>query len=438
MRLIQKIIDSFKPKTTEKTLREWSSYRVDPYEWQPLNVRRGKSDFTPMSRKEMFDNAFDAWMNDPLAGHIVNLNTWFAMGEGITFSADDDRAQELIHEFWSDPESRWDLKQIQISDELQVFGEVFLRLFINPLSGKIKAALIDPREIVDIAFDSSGQPNKYLRAFTRRIYNDDPDSFTGTFEFETEDEEEEIASPEIMHIAVNRLSSGSRGVSELYRILPWLDLYSQWLRDRVALNRVRSSFAYLRKVPGSPAQAKEVFEKDPSTGRYKPPQAGSVLVVNEGEEWQVLHPSIGADDAQEDGRALKLMIASGSGIFEHYFGDPSTGNLATTRSMELPMLKKFEARQRLLGGFYRTLFKRVIETAKSAGRLPSDTSSKVEVEFPPIVKSEIKEITSTLIDQLDAGLISKRRALSLNPWVEDIESEIEKIENESNTSETGE
>jgi hypothetical protein len=295
--------------------------------------------------------------------------------------------------------------------------------------------LLDPREIVDIACDdATGRPARYLRRYTRRVYRDGLNAgITGGFEYDEEDADEVIPANEVIHLKVNSLSSSLRGISELYRILPWLELYAQWLRDRVSLNRARASFAYLRKVPGTPAQAKDVFERDSVTGRVRPPRAGSVLVVNEGEDWQVLHPSVGADDSKEDGRALKLMIAAGSGIFEHYFGDPATGNLATTKSMELPMLKKFEARQRLLGAFYKGLFGRVIHEAKAAGRLPADCDELVEVEFPPIVRSEVADITQTLIAQLGAGLISKRRALSINPWVEDVERELERTGGEENS-----
>ncbi len=443
MRLIRRLIDSLKGKPDAANLTEGVETRIDPYEWRPMNIRREGYDLSPRTRGEMYERAFEAWMSDPMAGHIVNLTSWFVMGEGLTFAASDERVQRALDDFWNDTDNGWDALQEFISDELQVFGETFLRLFINPMSGHIKAMLLDPREIVDISFnDSNGRPASYLRRYTRRVYRESLDNSAAGFDYDEEDADEIIPANEIIHLTVNRLSSSSRGISELYRVLPWLELYSQWLRDRVSLNRARASFAYLRKVPGTPAQAKDVFERDSITGRVRPPRAGSVLVVNEGEDWQVLHPSVGADDVKEDGRALKLMIAAGSGIFEHYFGDPSTGNLATTKSMELPMLKKFEARQRLLGKFYSGLFGRVIREAKAAGRLPVDCDESVEVEFPPIVRSEVADITQTLIAQLGAGLISKRRALSINPWVEDVELEIERagleIDSEENPNKEGE
>jgi hypothetical protein len=139
---------------------------------------------------------------------------------------------------------------------------------------------------------------------------------------------------------------------------------------------------------------------------------------------------VGADDAKEDGRAIKLMIAAGSGIFEHYFGDPSTGNLATTRSMELPMVKKFEDRQRLFEGLFRKVFESVIESSVTAGVLPSDVDRTVEVSFPPIVPEDVSLLTKTLIDQVDAGLISKESARRMIPWVGDPSGENKSIDEE--------
>jgi hypothetical protein len=42
---------------------------------------------------------------------------------------------------------------------------------------------------------------------------------------------------------------------------------------------------------------------------------------------------------------FRQMAGIGANIFEHYLGNPLTGNLATATAMELPMLKMFEFEQ---------------------------------------------------------------------------------------------
>jgi hypothetical protein len=125
------------------------------------------------------------------------------------------------------------------------------------------------------------------------------------------------------------------------------------------------------------------------------------------------------------------MIAAGSGIFEHYFGDPSTGNLATARSMELPMVKKFEDRQRLFESVFGKMFQRVIDAGIQAGTLPADVDRTVDINFPPIVPDDVALLTKTLINQVGAGLLSKDSARRMIPWIGDPSREAEAVENES-------
>jgi hypothetical protein len=42
-----------------------------------------------------------------------------------------------------------------------------------------------------------------------------------------------------------------------------------------------------------------------------PPEPGSVIIHNEAEQWSAVKPEINANEAVEDGRAIKLMIAVG-------------------------------------------------------------------------------------------------------------------------------
>jgi hypothetical protein len=129
------------------------------------------------------------------------------------------------------------------------------------------------------------------------------------------------------------------------------------------------------------------------------------------------------------------MISAGSGIFEHYFGDPSTGNLATTRSMELPMVKKFEDRQRLFENVFGKIFQRVIEAGIKSGILPAGVDRKVEVSFPPIAPEDVASLTDTLVKQVESGLLSKDSARRMIPWIGDPLVEVENINKEQSDKE---
>jgi hypothetical protein len=70
-----------------------------------------------------------------------------------------------------------------------------------------------------------------------------------------------------------------------------------------------------------------------------------VLFHNEVEEWKAVQPQIGAADVRDDGRALRLMIAVGAGMPEHYLAEGGNANRATAAEMGLPAIKRFQRRQ---------------------------------------------------------------------------------------------
>ncbi|HDS30317.1 MAG TPA: phage portal protein [Firmicutes bacterium] len=452
---LKEIVDSIMPpilrrireSDTENEVREayrpaegselfYSGESYDRWGWRSISRSITDGDeIAPEEHRSILRRAYSAWCKNPLAGQIVNLTTWFVMGKGIGFRAKDDRVQSALMKFWRDPENDMQATQHWMSNELQIYGELFIRFFVNPINGAVRIALVDPMEIRDVVTDPDNvrKAVAYLREYRRRAVDDEwIEGFRNRdFGLTHGDEEvkEIIDAREIIHVKVNNVSNRTRGMSELYRILPWLDAYERWLQDRVVLNRAKGTFAFLRKIPVSPERAGGPVVRD-SAGKVRIPKPGSILVVHEAEDWQVLSPGIGADDAKEDGRALKLMIAAGSGIFEHYLGDPSTGNLATTRSMELPMVRKFEDRQRLFETVFGRIFQRVIDAGIRSGVLPTDVDKTVEVNFPPIVPDDVETLTRTLVEQVNAGLISKDSARRMIPWIEDASSEAESVDEE--------
>lgn len=421
--------------TAEGSESSFDPAYADRWEWRKISRDVGAGDELDTSAHHaIMRRAYSAWCRNPLAGQIVNLTTWFVMGKGLGFTAQDERVQKVLKKFWSDHDNDMPVMQHWMSNELQIFGEIFLRFFRNPIDGSIRMALVDPMEIVEIVTDPDNvrKPVCYLREYkSPGVPSEWIDSFAqhgnlAWFPVEDTPVREIVDADEIHHVKVNNVSNRKRGLSELYRILRWLDVYERWLEDRMSINRARGTFAFLRKVPVAPDRAAGPFETD-SSGKYIVPKPGSILVVHESEEWEILSPSVGSDDAREDGRAIKLMIAAGSGIFEHYFGDPSTGNLATTRSMELPMVKKFEDRQRLFENLFSRIFQRVIESSVKAGVLPADIDRTVEVSFPPIIPEDVAMLTDTLVNQVEAGLLSKDSARRMIPWIGDPSREAEVV-----------
>jgi hypothetical protein len=192
------------------------------------------------------------------------------------------------------------------------------------------------------------------------------------------------AGDEVVQIAINKVSNAKRGKSDLATLLPWLRRYKDWLTDRVRINKYKAAFLWDVKLQGAD---KKTIDRKKMEYTY-PPEPGSVIIHNEAEQWSAVEPNINANDASEDGRAIKLMVAVGAMLPEHYLADGDNGNRATAAEMSLPTLLKFKRRQRIVKHMLRLILDRVLLEAQRAGRLPRDIDTGYDITFPEIDSGE--------------------------------------------------
>ena len=142
----------------------------------------------------------------------------------------------------------------------------------------------------------------------------------------------------ILHYAVNRPIGASFGESDLATVLPWLLRYSRLLEDRVRLHWAARMFFWFVRVPSH-----RVPEK---AEQYRtPPDAGSVIVHDESENWQAVAPVLRGMDAAPDMKAVRNMIDAGSGYPPHWRGEAADVNLATAQAMQEPAERHLARRQ---------------------------------------------------------------------------------------------
>ena len=59
----------------------------------------------------------------------------------------------MIDEFWNDPENHMDLRIFDLCQELSLYGEIFVRFFVNEFNGDVKIVTVDPSMIDQIESD---------------------------------------------------------------------------------------------------------------------------------------------------------------------------------------------------------------------------------------------------------------------------------------------
>jgi hypothetical protein len=389
----------------------------EDYFWRRLSDNWYQKDVIPSTYLEIHNQCYEAYNANPLAFAIIEMTTAFVLGKGISVTARHPKVQKVIDAFWHDPDNHMDERVYSICTELALYGEQFIRFFINPINGAVKIGQIDPSIIDQIESDPENI-EKPLRVHRRPIgpsatipgqpaMPQQPEEFEGRW-FTVPDE--------VMQFCVNKVSNAKRGHSDLATLLPWLRRYKDWLTDRVRLNKYRTAFIWDVTVTGGD---RKTLAAKQAEWKY-PPEPGTVIFHNETEVWQAKDPQINAGQAAEDGRAIKLMIAVGAGLPEHYLSDGQNSNRATAAAMGLPTLLKFQRRQKKLEHVLRCILDRVIAEARRAGALPRAAAEDYDIIFPEIdvddnlvLGQSAYYLTQAIMQARQGGLLSQFTAMQL-------------------------
>ena len=405
--------------------------------------RIGDSNFDKQFTKASIDKiaamARVYWLKNPLIKRAVATQANYVFGQGVDVVAADEDVQTVVDAFMEDSKNRAELTGEQAmltkETELQVTSNLFFTFFTDPLNGATRVRTIPLSEITRIIYnpDDSKEPWYYYRQWQQpkepgsqkyemhqAMYPDInympkgglPKHFNGI---------EVMALNPVYHVKTNCLSDMEYGVSEIYAAIDWAKAYKDFLEDWYTIVKSLSKFAWKATSKSGAtgmAQAKQVLEGAINGGSNPmnsdlPGQAAQVWMSSDNFDLAPM-PKSGATVAVDDGRRALLMVCAAMGIYEHYFGDPSTGNLATAKAMEQPMLLMFQERQELWTDVFNTILGYVINQSalKPGGKLRGvmsfndygesyvdmgDTDRSVDVKFPPILQEDVNERIDAIV-----------------------------------------
>lgn len=189
-----------------------------------------------IDRKTLLEQCWNAFCKSPLCRAIVKYTTIFVFGKGITYEIDNPEAKAFVDKFYE--KHRLDQQQKKLSNELQIYGELFL---YTPESKMVTKE--------DLA-EAAESKEKEKQAIIREAVNDATTEHPEVFDFipidpaeieEIETEEYDIRKvkrykrvyttakgvqvtdwipgSEIQHIAINCASNGKRGRSDLESVM---------------------------------------------------------------------------------------------------------------------------------------------------------------------------------------------------------------------------
>jgi len=402
-----------------------------PVQMLPISNPLKEWDF--QQRKIILEQCHLAWERNPLVNAGVTYNRLFAVQNGARITYRNEKVKEAIEAFINNDENDFRNMEKALCDTFQLEGEIFIR-YHQGTGGEVVWTCIPAWAIEGI---------EHKPGFIRRVenyhVNYTEDNGIGTVSNHVR---EPIPAREIHHATINRKAYEQRGRPEVFKILPYAKAYKQWLEQRARQNHFKGSFVLDVKLIN--ATAAEVSAK--RMQYQQPPYGATVAVHNDKEEHTILDPRIGAQDAAEDGRQIRLMAAAGMRLPEFMLADGSNANLASATAQSLPALRSFGEWQDIMRDqVLKPTFERVLEAAgfdldeEIDEQVPGDweaTGDKVkireafEVKYPDLESDDPKNLADALAIATSNEWMSDETATSLLPFDLNPQDERRKIEAE--------
>ena len=193
-----------------------------------------------------------------------------------------------------------------------------------------------------------------------------------------------------------------RGNPLLTPALDWSKAYRKFMAARHAIQLAMSEFVKKHNIEGGVQAVAAAmsyhnsgFSRGGSGTENNPPSSpGSTWVQGTGSDLTTIKQETGASSAQVDGDMLLQMQGVGVGLPPHYYGSgKSAGNLSVATTMELPILKMFQAEQEI----YRDIYDDLIQYEFEQVGVPEDKRA-VDIAFPEIVIKDVPALMQGLVN----------------------------------------
>jgi hypothetical protein len=396
-------------------------------------------------------------IKNPIIKRIAEICELYVFGRGIEISSDDDTANEVIQDFLDANDAEMGHNGLAEKEkDIQTDGMLYFGLPTDN-KGVVKVIMVDPLEIMDVLTDpdDTSKPLYFLRQWNRNVID-----FSSGIQraewmqawypaLETVQNPPPVKPPKIGSYPVNwnmpllRIKIGSPtkwrwGVPPVYAAIDWARAYKDALEDYATVRRTLARFAMMVETKGGPgaiaaynALFSSTFADADGTQieRNPPPVVGSVHTSGPGNQISAFK-SAGAQANPEETRRLLLMACASAGMPETFFGDASTGSLATAVSLDRPTELKFTAIQRRWKHILKRILQYVLDVStnsvggkmKEARKMnPAPQPIAIKVVFPTVVEHEIQPMIQAITEiaslggrnGIAAGIVDRRTICDL-------------------------
>jgi len=360
-------------KSQEAPIQETASLAdiqlsVDAMGWTDLTTALGSWNLDRDTVRKMVALSRIMYLVNPLIKRAVTVQELYVWGGGVKIKADDEDVDEIIRDFFTDRKNQriignGDKGWPEREKDQRLDGNTFFVFFRNKSNGSARVRLLPFDQIQSIISnpDDAQEPWFYERHIpskngveaSRVLYPDvdynprtraKPSSFKGI---------RILWDSPVLHVSTGGLSQMQFGIPELFSAMPWATAYKGILENFATILKAYSRLAMqISGLAGKKgvAAAKSKLNTAISTGNAldtNPPANTAAWATLAGDTKISAIKTAGHTTGPDEARALRSMLAAGSDLPEHFFGDSNLGNFATSSTLDRPTELKMVARQNM-------------------------------------------------------------------------------------------
>lgn len=400
---------------------------IDALGWQRERLT-GLMEFSRYGIQQIMLMARYYYIKNPLVKRGVRVCSNYVFGRGFEISTSNDAANEKLQAFLAANDKELGHTGLtQKEQTLHTDGNVFFVFFDEPSAGELKVSTIDATEIMEIISnpDDVGEPWYFHRKWSSKTF----DAKSGITAYKSMDSwypalgvkeanltmigGQPVMKQPVLQAKYGGLPKWQFGCPDVYAAIDPARQYKQFLDNWAAVNQALARFAWDAKTKGGLGAIQNiaaVFATTLGNGGTQieenpPPVMGSAFVSGPG---TTLTP-VKTGDKQgnpEQGRRILLMVAAAFGLPETFFGDASTGSLATAKSLDRPTELKFMERQQQWREILTTIARYALDRSAAAPaglKLEVGATVDVTVKFPSILEHDMGEAVASIVNAATLG-----------------------------------
>jgi hypothetical protein len=358
-------------------------------------------DLNPLMHDRMQQVCFFLAVTTPFGKRIVEIISSYVVGERFKVICEDAQAQAVIDRFWDDDINDMENNCQAYCNELTIFGELCVPVNVNPVDGFVRLGYIDPMVIDTIEYgkmetaggdqEVSFPVNVLLR---KEVGQPDPKRLSIVRM------DEDIHSPtygylngDTFYFSINKAKSASRGISELFSLADWIDVFDQMIFDFADKVRFLNSYVWQYTLDGADKKQTDAFQKEVT---QNPPRQGGVFVTNEKVKVEAKTPDFKGADMSAGAEMVKKYGLGGAGLPDWFFGDSGSGNRSTAAEMQGPTGKKLTMRQSHQVNCIKRMTTFVLQQAKLHGTLGQNVNTAHTIEVPELIVRDLSGAANVL------------------------------------------